>query len=523
MGVVLRPYQKDILNHPDIVVILRYLEGKRALPEITAPLVVAPTGAGKTRMFAAVARWCYDHGIRVVILVPRREILRQTIMALNEAGVIAGQIAADKPMTSDLIQVASIQTLTRRLTVAKKPALVIVDEAHHSTISNGLGKILQWWPVPRIGFSATPQRLDGVGMRALFDSLIQGPSLKSLVLDGYLSMPYVLQPPGAGGAESYHVTRGDFDTKEQAEAMMDGAIVGNVLTHYRKYLDGAPTICWCVSIEHAKIMADQFRQAGYRAEAVWGDMDDKARDWALGGLGTGEVQVVCFCDLIGEGVDIPAVTGVIMLRKTMSLALCRQVIGRGLRPVYQDGYDLSTAEGRKAAQAEGPKPRAVILDHVGNTTSEWGHGHPLTEPEWSLDSQKRKKGEKPPATVTCPKCYGVWPGRPRVCPACGHSFAGAAVEAERSKLVEIEGELVAAGVPEDEAEGLAQFVRAAQSEGAAKRQKMLLAKAFALALDTRDQEDVRKRKIAELARMVGYDPEKWTTWAWRYVAENARR
>lgn len=514
--IVLRQYQKDVLNHADILNILRHLTGERSMPDILAPLIVAPTGAGKTRMFAALSRWLRDKGLRTIILVPRREILSQTVKALAEVGVVPGQIAAGRPMTSDLVQVASIQTLVKRMGQARKPDLLIVDEAHHSTVQNSIGKILAYWPVPRVGFSATPQRLDGIGLRGTYDSLIIGPSLRALVAEGFLSIPYVLQPPGAEGGE-YHVTRGDFDREEQEGVMLSGAIVGNVIEHYRKFLDGQPTICWCVSINHAKVMADQFRQAGYRAEAVWGDMDDDDRDSALSGLGDGRVQVVTFCDLIGEGVDIPAVAGAILLRKTMSLSLCRQVIGRALRPIYAPGFDLSTVEGRLEAQRQGPKPRAVILDHVGNTTSDWGHGHPLSEPVWSLDSQKRKKGEKPTATVTCPKCYGVWPGRPRTCPACGHSFVGAAAEAERAKLTEIEGTLVEAGFDDNEAHDMAMFAKAAMDSEPEKRQKMLLAKTFEL-LDEPDG----KRRVGELARAVGFK-DGWTAWAWDYATSHARR
>src|SRR6185436_17095451 len=104
-----------------------------------------------------------------------------------------------------------------------------------------------------------------------------------------------------------------------------------------------------------------------------------------------------------------------------SLTLYLQVVGRGLRPRYADGFDQSTPEGRREAQRNGPKPTTIILDHAGNYHI---HGHPLEDREWSLDSQKKKRGEKPPATVTCPKCYGVWPGRPRTCPSCEYDFVG---------------------------------------------------------------------------------------------------
>jgi superfamily II DNA or RNA helicase len=514
MPITLRPYQRDILNSPDMVAILKYITGKLVeRPKFMAPLLVAPTGAGKTAMFAAISAWCRDRGLRVMVLVPRKEILRQTVKAMNTAGVIPGQIASGRPMTGDLVQVASIQTVVNRLGTCRKPDIIICDEAHHSTLQGSIGKIMGFWgSVPRIGVTATPARLDGVGLRAMFDTLILGPTLKELVDDGYLAYPFVLQPPGAEGADSYHVTRGDFDKGEQAAAMVQGAIVGHVIEHYRKYLDGAPSIYSCVNIEHAQLMADQFRQAGYTAEAVWGDMPDEDRDRALGGLGDGRVSVVTFCDLIGEGVDIPAVSGVGLLRKTMSLALCRQIIGRGLRPVYAEGADLATREGRLAGIAAGPKPRAIILDHVGNTTSTWGHGHPLIEPIWSLDSERRKKGELPPVTVTCPKCYGVWPGRPQKCPACGWSFSGADMAAKHAELVELEGELVEAGIPPDEAEGLAGFLQRALAAEKKQRAKMILAKAYELA-GAHEDEETRKRKIDELAKAVSYKPG-WTAWFW---------
>lgn len=519
MSIILRDYQNHLLNAPEVKAIMYHLLGTKPQPDHMAPLIVAPTGSGKTRMFAAVARWCRDNRLRVYILVPRREILAQTVRALAEVGVTPGQIAAGRPMTGDIVQVASVQTIVNRLTTARKPDLIIVDEAHHSTMANSIGKILAHWPVPRLGFTATPQRLDGVGLRAMFDALILGPTLKWLVEQGFLAYPHVLQPPGAEGNEDYHITRGDFDKEEQEAIMAGKAIMGKVIEHYREYLDGAPSIYWCVSIKHAKAMADEFTDAGYRARAVWGDMPAEDRDYALNGLGNGAVQVVTFCDLINEGIDIPAVMGVGILRKSMSLSLVRQVIGRGLRPVYAPGYDLGTMEGRKAAQMEGPKPRAIILDHVGVTTSTWGHGHPLKEPAWSLDSVRRKRGEKPPATVTCPKCYGVWPGRPRTCPACGYSFDGAEQAKKRAELVELEGKLVEAGLDEDAADDLAGFVQRAMSVDAKTRQKMLLKAAFDIAEE--GAEDVVKRKLKALAEAAGYS-ERWSDWAWLHM-QKARR
>jgi len=497
---MLRPYQSDLVAK---------IRASMAAGH-KSPLVVAPTGAGKTRIFCSIASGAREKRNRVLILTHRREILQQTIKTLYGLGVPAGQIVSGKPQTSDLIQVASVQTLVRRLELVKRPDLIITDEAHHSTEKNTWGRIQSYWStVPNIGFSATPERCDGIGLGDCYDDLIQGPSLRWLVNEGWLSMPVLYRPPEEVSA-NYHIKRGDFDSKEQQEVMTGRKIVGDVISHYKKHLDGQPVICSCVSVEHARIMADVFTQSGYRSAPVWGDMPDAQREDTLAGLGDGRVQIVTFADLIGEGVDIPAVAGVIMLRRTLSLSLYLQIVGRALRPIYENGYDLDTIEGRRNAQLNGVKPRAIILDHAGNYTL---HGHVLADRDWSLDHKKRTiKGETPPTTTSCPKCYGIWPGTPRTCPACGFSFTGAELQRKAIEIKIIEGELIEAGIDEDYAESTAQFVAAALKADPKIRQKMLLGRAFALAADG----DAGRATMKALASAVGYK-ESWIKWAWDYA------
>jgi len=496
----LRPYQQEMLK----------LIRAALIRGVTTPLVVAPTGAGKTMLFSHIAAGAKEKRNRVIILTHRQEILKQTVKTLYSLGISCGQIITGKPMTSDLIQVASVQTLVRRLAVVKRPDLIITDEAHHTTEKNTWGRIHNYWAtVPNIGFSATPQRLDGVGLGDCYQEIIQGPTLMTLVKDGWLSMPHMMRQPDEI-AHQYHVTRGDFDTKEQQAVMTGRKIVGDVVDHYREHLNGQPVICSCVSVEHARIMADVFNQAGYRAAPVWGDMPDQAREDTLAGLGDGRVQIVTFDSLIGEGVDIPAVAGVIMLRRTLSLSLYLQIVGRALRPLYADGFDMDTVEGRRAAQLAGPKPRAIILDHAGN----YGlHGHVLADREWSLDSKKRSQKDAPvPTTTTCPKCYGIWPGKPRTCPACGFSFADQVRVGREQDIKVIAGQLVEAGVDEADADGVAQFVASALGADAKTRAKMLMGRAYALA----QEGDAGRATVKALAKAVGYK-EKWADGAWNYA------
>ena len=362
---------------------------------------------------------------------------------------------------------------------------ILVHNCHHS-ISPTWHKIFDFWSdVPRLGFTATPERLDGRGLGEMFNVMVQGPTIADLVADNYLARPVLFRPPHEIDAK-YHVKRGDFSQDEQEKTMSRRAIVGDVIDHYRKHLDHLPVVCFCVSVRHSHLMAEQFIQAGYKAAVVEGGLPKTERKAALQGLADGSLDVVCSCDVISEGVDVPVMAGAILLRRTASLALYLQQAGRALR--------LSPG-----------KDDAIILDHAGNYHL---HGHVLEEREWSLEAKSRKdRGEKPPSITTCPICYGVWPGGVQVCPACGFEFKEREPDAGRARpLRVIEGELIEAGVGASEARDLAALYVRAMGADAKTRQKMLLGAAMR-ATD--------KRAVKSLARAVGYK-DGWSEWAWSW-------
>jgi len=418
----LRDYQEDIIK--DTVSAIKQ-------DNYTAPMVVAPTGSGKTIMFSFLSTNAVQKKKRVLIMVHRREILQQTMSKLFQFGVQAGQIASGHPMTDELIQVAMVGTLVRRLDSILKPDLIIIDECHHA-VSPTWKKVLDHFgDVLRIGFTATPERMDGSGMIEVFDSMVMGPKIRELVESGNLSYPRMYCGPNVQKNEKMKITRGDYDKDQQTKERTKRVVIGSVIDHYRKYLNGLPTVCFCVSIDHCHIMEDEFNAAGFRARTVHGNMTKTDRDAAIGGLATGEVQILCSCDVISEGVDVPVIAGAILLRRTKSLGLYLQQVGRALRP-YPG------------------KTEAIILDHAGCI---YEHGHVLAERDWSLYAKKRsqrKKDENPaPVTSVCPACSGVWPGSPAKCPACGHDL-----QAERDKVEgrkppkEIEG-ILKEVLPED--------------------------------------------------------------------------
>ena len=142
-----------------------------------APLLTLPTGAGKTVIFSEIAKRAVQKNNNVLILVHRRELIKQASKKLADIKVPHGIIAAGFKPSSHPIQVASVQTIVRRLNkINYKPALIIIDEAHHS-VAGSWKKVLDHFPnAKRIGVTATPCRLSGEGLREMFDDLIIGPN-----------------------------------------------------------------------------------------------------------------------------------------------------------------------------------------------------------------------------------------------------------------------------------------------------------------------------------------------------------
>jgi hypothetical protein len=151
------------------------------------------------------------------------------------------------------------------------------------------------------------------------------------------------------------------------------------------------------------------------------------------------------------------------------------------------------------------------LDHAGNYAL---HGHVLADRQWSLNSQRRDpRKEKPPETTSCGNCYGVFPGHPLRCPACGFEFKQAP-ERKGKDFKTIEGELVEAlpDLPPQDAASMAAFLTRAQGLDGAALNKAMLGKAFEYAPGGEEG----RRRLALLAQAVGRRPG-WVRWATEFV------
>lgn len=254
-----------------------------------------------------------------------------------------------------------------------------------------------------LGLSATPERLDGKGLGVecggVYETLVIGPSVRSLIEQGYLSQPRVFAPPIDFNSDSLKTIAGDYDVKQMAEMLDRPQIIGDAVKHYAKICPNMPAIAFCATIEHAQHTAEQFCQAGFKFKSIDGTMSDYERRDAIEGLGSGRYDGLTSCNIISEGTDIPVVGCAIFLRKTKSLGLYLQQAGRVLRPYSGKKY-------------------SIILDHVRNVEM---HGFPDDDREWSLEGRKKRNRQDGEQLFvrTCLNCYACYPSKLKACPVCG--------------------------------------------------------------------------------------------------------
>ena len=150
-------------------------------------LFALPTGGGKTVCFAFITSSAAAKGNRVIVLAHRQEIADQISTALAAMDVAHGRIQPGHPMTDHLVQVGMVQTVARRQEAIPAPTLLVIDEAHHA-VAGTWHKVADAWPNAKVlGVTATPERLDGVGLRDAFDQMVVGPDVRELIDGGHLA------------------------------------------------------------------------------------------------------------------------------------------------------------------------------------------------------------------------------------------------------------------------------------------------------------------------------------------------
>ena len=336
------------------------------------PLLVAPTGAGKTLIFTAVIKQFVAEGKRVVVIAHSREIITQTSLKLSAHGIEHGIILAGLVMQLEQpVQVCSIQTLWARAMRTEKmplpPAdLLVIDEAHHCPALT-YRRIADVYPnAVLLGATATPCRSDGRGLGGIFDVIVETPQVAELIEGKFLVRTRVYAPSNPD-LQGIRVQAGDYVESQLAERMDRADLVGDIIQHWHRHGERRKTVAFAVNVAHSLHIRNEFIKAGVKAEHIDGSTPKPERDATLARLASGESEIISNCAVLGEGWDLPAVSCIILARPTRKMALFRQMIGRVLRPA--DG-----------------KVNAVVLDHSGAV---FRHGFVEDRVDWTLSPEKR--------------------------------------------------------------------------------------------------------------------------------------
>jgi DNA repair protein RadD len=418
----LRPYQIEAIN-----TLLQKLKEKQFV------LLECPTGSGKTVIYAELIKLYMKSFPRMYIGViePRVELINQTkekilaawpegFMHIGTACATVGPVMLEKSVT-----VGSVQTLVRR-EMKNNFDLIIMDEVHHFaplTKRNDFIELIEgmeYHDILRIfykrnkklrilGVTATPFRLNhgyiyGTNCRPdyhnLFPELDYSITLNQLIEAKYLSPWKAFQPVRINKelADIKLSHYGDYQIKDLSKEMSKEIHIHTAVDVYEKYGQNRKNVLiFAVTIEHANLLADAFREKGYNAASVHSKMPMTERRQILNDFYDNKINFLVNVGILTEGWDSPKVDLIIMCRPTMSPGLFVQMIGRGTR--IHEG-----------------KENLLILDLAENFIK---HGDP-SYPTVVYNKKDRIQGSPP--MKRCPECYAVVHLATKICPECEFLF-----------------------------------------------------------------------------------------------------
>lgn len=353
-----------------------------------------PTGGGKTVTFTDTIE---KFDVPACVIAHRQELVSQACLALNRAGIPHSIIAPDKVIKEIIavereeheyskyssranVRVAGVDSIIKldgKERWFSQVGLVVQDEGHHVLRENKWGAAQLMFPNARGLFpTAHAVRADGAGLGreadGLVDKLVIGPAARFLINRGYLTdyrlvcvkadVDFDAVPVGPSGEVNMPTLRAVTHSSKQ--------LVGDVVREYLKWAPGKLGVTFAVDVEEATKLRNAYQAAGVPAEVITAKTPITVRSKLMKKFRRREILQLVSVDCLGEGVDVPAIEVVSLARRTASWQLLCQQVGRALRVIVGEEYAKHwgeyTDEQRLAIIAASPKPKAIIIDHVGN-------------------------------------------------------------------------------------------------------------------------------------------------------------
>ena len=399
--ITLRDYQKKAVDE-----VFNYICNNKG-----NPVVIAPTGSGKSILIAEIIRKSLKWwpGTRILMLTHQKELIEQDMDKLKkiapelDMGIYSASLKS-KDASHD-VTFASIQSICKNK--EDKFNVVLVDECHliNNNESGNYRSYLGMLNCRVIGFTATPYRLGQgmiVGDDTIFDHYIETISILEMQKKGYLSRlsskttSITLDVAGVSKLNG-EFKQGELDKK--VNTLDNNEAIVNELANYITMQGVKHMIVFCTSVEHAYSIKSLMNQKEIPTVCVEGAMDKATREKAIEEFTSGKALCATNVNVLSIGFDYPDIDCVVMLRPTLSTALYVQQAGRGLRIAPN-------------------KDRCLLLDFAGNVRRHGPIGMLSSIPK----DKMKGEGTGIPPMKTCPECLELLLASTRVCPTCGHEF-----------------------------------------------------------------------------------------------------
>lgn len=384
------------------------------------PLVVMPTGAGKSIVVAAIIKDMLERfgGRRVLVLTHQKELIAQNFEKLQtlypqcEPGIYSASLGRKE--TNNKVLFCGIQSVHKKAHQLGDFSLILIDECH-TIPKSGSGMYRRFiddmnrlcGKVPVIGLTATPYRMDSgylhKGDGALFTDIAYEVFINDLLERGYLCPLTTKQVGFVIDTQGVKKRGGEF-IAEDLEAVVD-PVTESALADAIPRIEGRKSgIVFCVTVRHAHHVSEYLNDNGITCKVVSGETPKAERDHLLKQYKAGAIRCLANVNVLTTGFDAPATDFLIMLRPTQSPGLYVQMGGRGMR-LYEGKTDC------------------LVLDYAGNIQR---HG-PI---DAITIKEKKGKGEGEAPVKVCPECESIVHASLRVC-ACGHEFPPPALKIEK--------------------------------------------------------------------------------------------
>ena len=412
----LRDYQKTLVAET----YEHYRQGKKN------PLIVLPTGGGKTITSAAVILDAVAKSRKVLFCVHRDSLVGQTVRTLESFGLRVGIVKAGYPRPEAenyQVYVVGIQSFAARYKpidmAAWDKALIVFDEAHTTRWWASSAQLVEYTrkhvkDLLELGLTATPYRLkkrEYLGQ--FYDCAVKGVTVRQLQEinaanpeSGLVKFRY----QGWGGYKGFDELRasssGDYSQADIDKAALNEEFLNESVAKLIEFTEASPrqerVACFCSSHAQVEEIRQRLEAAGKVCAVVLGDTPLDDRDELYGAFAYGDIEFLLGCGCFAEGWDCKQCNAIALFRPTKSKALYVQTCGRAARPMRGKEY-------------------ALILDFT-NTVAKLGYLEDLSEDQVRLDPLPEVSDNTDPQTKQCPECGSTVRQNAPVCPECGHRF-----------------------------------------------------------------------------------------------------